>query len=70
MMKVLISGPDDTPYENGLFEFDIWLPSRYPNAPPKACFLTTGGGTIRFSPNLYRELWLSLCLLHLTFMFV
>ena len=28
IMKVLISGPDDTPYANGLFEFDVFFPQR------------------------------------------
>ena len=25
----------------------------YPQVPPQVCFLTTGGGTVRFNPNLY-----------------
>lgn len=29
IVKVLISGPDDTPYQNGLFEFDVFFPTRY-----------------------------------------
>ncbi|KAI1730493.1 ubiquitin-conjugating enzyme domain-containing protein [Ditylenchus destructor] len=55
MLKVLISGPDDTPYANGLFEFDIFFPNNYPQSPPKVSFLTTGGGTVRFNPNLYND---------------
>jgi len=35
LLKALISGPMDTPYAHGLFEFDICLPSQYPNVPPK-----------------------------------
>lgn len=35
VMKVLISGPMDTPYAQGLFEFDILLPANYPNSPPQ-----------------------------------
>jgi ubiquitin-protein ligase len=35
VMKALISGPMDTPYAQGLFEFDILLPANYPNSPPK-----------------------------------
>jgi len=35
VMKALIVGPADTPYEHGLFEFDILLPTQYPNVPPK-----------------------------------
>jgi ubiquitin-protein ligase len=54
-LKALIVGPAGTPYENGLFEFDIFLPSNYPNVPPKVILVTTGGGQIRFNPNLYAE---------------
>uniref|UniRef100_A0A0N4Z4S2 UBIQUITIN_CONJUGAT_2 domain-containing protein n=1 Tax=Parastrongyloides trichosuri TaxID=131310 RepID=A0A0N4Z4S2_PARTI len=55
VIKVLISGPDDTPYENGLFEFDVFFPTSYPFSPPKCCFLTTGNGNVRFNPNLYND---------------
>lgn len=40
-------------YGGGYFEFDLWVPDDYPNSPPKMKFLTTGGGKIRFNPNLY-----------------
>jgi len=53
LLKVLISGPVDTPYSSGLYEFDIFFPNTYPNLPPRVCFKTTGGGTVRFNPNLY-----------------
>ena len=53
MMIVLISGPKDTPYENGLFEFHIYLPSDYPSSPPQVLLKTTGNGSVRFNPNLY-----------------
>jgi ubiquitin-protein ligase len=52
-VKALISGTEDTPYEHGLYLFDIKLDSNYPNAPPKMNIKTTGGGTLRFNPNLY-----------------
>lgn len=68
ILKVLISGfvldksliwiecrPEGTSYENGLFEFDVFFPANYPIQPPKFTFLTTGGGTIRFNPNLYPD---------------
>ncbi|DBB18625.1 TPA: Baculoviral IAP repeat-containing protein 6 [Trebouxia sp. C0006] len=53
LLRALIIGPADTPYANGCFLFDIFLPSNYPSAPPSVHFLTTGGGLIRFNPNLY-----------------
>ena len=28
-------GPMGTPYQNGCFEFDVFLPADYPNTPPK-----------------------------------
>ncbi|KAJ3246648.1 Baculoviral IAP repeat-containing protein 6, partial [Borealophlyctis nickersoniae] len=54
-MKCLITGPEGTPYSNGCFEFDIAFPDDYPAVPPKVNFKTTGGGTVRFNPNLYAE---------------
>jgi hypothetical protein len=55
MMKVLIVGPRNTPYEGGLFEFDLFCPMAYPNEPPRMQFMTTGGGTAHFNPNLYTD---------------
>ena len=55
VMKILIIGPRGTPYENGLFEFDLLCGKDFPKEPPKMQFKTTGGGTIRFNPNLYAD---------------
>jgi ubiquitin-protein ligase len=55
VMRALVSGPVDTPFESGLFVFDIFCPPTYPKVPPKVKLMTTGKGTVRFSPNLYRE---------------
>jgi len=52
LLRALIIGPEDTPYANGCFLFDIWL-NDYPNKPPKVQFRTTGGGRVAFNPNLY-----------------
>ncbi|KAI0059434.1 hypothetical protein BV25DRAFT_1808905 [Artomyces pyxidatus] len=52
-IKIMIAGPDATPYEGGLFEFDCFMPLEYPNTPPLVHLRTTGGGTVRFNPNLY-----------------
>jgi baculoviral IAP repeat-containing protein 6 len=49
----MITGPDETPYANGCFFFDIMIPPTYPQVSPKVQFLTTGGGAVRFNPNLY-----------------
>ncbi|AEO63087.1 uncharacterized protein THITE_39113, partial [Thermothielavioides terrestris NRRL 8126] len=53
VLKVLIIGPVDTPYENGLFEFDIFCDGDFPKVPPKVHFRTTGHGWAAFNPNLY-----------------
>lgn len=55
-MRALITGPPrDTPYSNGLFAFDIFVPNSYPAVAPEVQLLTTGGGTVGFGPNLYRN---------------
>ncbi|KAK9419143.1 hypothetical protein SUNI508_01120 [Seiridium unicorne] len=55
VIKVLIIGPRGTPYEYGFFEFDLFCPLEYPAVPPSVQFKTTGGGKIRFNPNLYEN---------------
>lgn len=52
-MKVLITGPADTPYANGCFEFDVYFPPEYPNTPMLMNLTTTGRKSVRFNPNLY-----------------
>lgn len=52
LIRVLITGPEGTPYENGCFFFDVYLRD-YPRQAPEVNFLTTGGGRVRFNPNLY-----------------
>lgn len=53
--KVLITGPADTPYANGCFEFDAYFPPDYPSNPMHISFETTGNHRIRFNPNLYND---------------
>ena len=38
--KVLMNGPKDSPYENGKFSLEIYLPEEYPMVPPKVMFKT------------------------------
>jgi len=53
LWKFIIVPPSDTGYYGGMFEFHMILPPDYPNRPPKVILTTTGGGAIRFNPNLY-----------------
>jgi ubiquitin-protein ligase len=53
LFSFVISGPKDTPYENGLFEFHAFFPTDYPNTVPQVLLHTTGNGRVRFNPNLY-----------------
>lgn len=53
--QVLITGPSDTPYANGCFEFDVFFPPEYPKSPMLVHMRTTGQGRVRFNPNLYND---------------
>jgi len=53
VMKCVITGPEETPYAHGCFLFDLYCSNEYPALPPQVNFQTTGGGTVRFNPNLY-----------------
>ena len=53
ILTFIISGPKNTPYENGLFEFHVYIPFNYPLEPPHILLHNTGNGSVRFNPNLY-----------------
>ena len=50
--KMLIEGPDDSPYVGGFYLFKSEFPDQYPYRPMKMTSLTQGG-KIRKHPNLY-----------------
>ena len=50
-MRFIISGPKNTPYEYGLFIFNMTIPVDFPAKPP-LCILENTGGK-RFNPNAY-----------------
>lgn len=52
ILKVMMIGTKDTPYENGFFFFTVRYPDNYPNSPPKVWYYTTHT-KMRFNPNLY-----------------
>lgn len=51
VLRVLITGPHDTPYDSGCFIFDVFIPQGFPTGPPLVYMLNTGN--VRFNPNLY-----------------
>ena len=53
--RLVVGGAEGTPFAFGLFVFDIYCPETYPNCPPSCLIKTTGGGTIRMTPNLYED---------------
>jgi len=60
-LRVLIIGPNDTPYANGCFLFDVFMGNDFPHKPPQVQFLTTSNFLsasdehVRFNPNLYAD---------------
>ncbi|GAA6016084.1 hypothetical protein JCM10207_004437 [Rhodosporidiobolus poonsookiae] len=55
LLRCLIIGPLDTPFQNAPFLFDVFLPpGKFPQEPPQVFFHSWAGGT-RVSPNLYTE---------------
>lgn len=53
IFSFVITGPKDTPYHNGIYEFHAYFPKDYPNTEPKVLLDTTGNSSVRFNPNLY-----------------
>jgi ubiquitin-protein ligase len=49
----MMVGPSCTPYEDGLFFFEIQLPNDYPVTPPRVHFLSFCSD--RLNPNLYED---------------
>jgi ubiquitin-protein ligase len=50
-IRVMITGPADTPYDSGVFIFDLYITDDFPNVPP-SLIIVNGGGR-RLNPNLY-----------------
>lgn len=53
LFSVMIVGPAKTPYEDGLFIFDVQLPNDYPSSPPRFHYVSYC--TDRLNPNLYED---------------
>lgn len=55
LLRCLIIGPENTPYENAPFLIDLHLGPRFPSEPPTAHFHSWTHGLGRCNPNLYEE---------------
>lgn len=55
LLRCLIIGPRETPYENAPFLIDLYLPEGFPDTPPTAHFHSWTSGLGRINPNLYEE---------------
>ncbi|KAG0614322.1 hypothetical protein M758_6G168100 [Ceratodon purpureus] len=52
LLRAVILGAPGTPYHDGLFVFDLYLPPDYPQTPPQAYYHSGG---LRLNPNLYEN---------------
>lgn len=52
-IRAVITGPDQTPYDSGIFIFDIACNERYPDGPPEMHYVNCSG--VRQNPNLYDQ---------------
>ncbi|CUS15667.1 unnamed protein product [Tuber aestivum] len=55
LLRVLIIGPTNTPYELAPFFFDFYFPDTFPQSPPIAHFHSWTGGIGKINPNLYED---------------
>lgn len=53
LVSVMIEGPKKTPYEDGMFFFDIQLGREYPKMPPLCYYISYCSD--RLNPNLYED---------------
>ncbi|KAK5643443.1 hypothetical protein RI129_007288 [Pyrocoelia pectoralis] len=53
LLSVMIAGPKETPYEDGLFLFDLQLSQDFPLSPPLCHYISYSSE--RLNPNLYVE---------------
>ena len=55
LLRVLILGPLDTPYEYAPFVIDFWMDPGFPHEPPRAFFHSWTNGSGPVNPNLYED---------------
>jgi baculoviral IAP repeat-containing protein 6 len=54
-MRALISGKPESPFADGLFLFDIFIPDGYPEIPPLLLFRTSNNTNFSFHPDLLQN---------------
>ncbi|KAM0889689.1 hypothetical protein ACQ4PT_027611 [Festuca glaucescens] len=52
LLRAVMVGASGTPYEDGIFFFDLYLPPSYPAVPPQVYYHSFG---LRLNPNLYES---------------
>lgn len=57
--EIIIIGPKDTPYENGIYRAEMIFPLDYPDAPPTFRFITS-----MWHPNIDRDGNVCISILH------
>ncbi|MCJ1377091.1 hypothetical protein MMC17_000182, partial [Xylographa soralifera] len=55
LVRILIIGPEDTPYSLAPFVLDFHLSQDFPRSPPEAYFHSWTRGLGRINPNLYED---------------
>lgn len=55
LLRVLIIGPRETPYELAPFVIDFYFSDEFPSKPPEAYFHSWTNGVGRVNPNLYED---------------
>ncbi|KAI9206297.1 ubiquitin-conjugating enzyme/RWD-like protein [Polychytrium aggregatum] len=59
LWEALIAGPDDTPYEGGIFSATLTFPKDYPLSPPVMKFTCP-----MYHPNVYKDGTVCISILH------
>ena len=54
--SVMIRGPQDSPYEGGVFELELFLPEEYPMAAPKVCITASAVARVLSSGAVRRAM--------------
>lgn len=67
LWRILIFGPQGTPYQDAPFMIDWLLPSDFPHSPPKAHFHSWTNGKGRGRPHIFASAYM--LHIHITLLF-